>query len=406
MKYKSIKKGLISPNILFPAAYLLFSAEICSSSPKDKPRNGIGNGYVSTPQVKQTNKIEEISDPTGEALCDDLNQLDPVLAIDSAEDDTLLDTDPTDTDIPTISPVEPSKDSVAEDASKASVVDTTSKQEQKKKKEGSTRAADCAQPLSGPVVQEQLSEKKDENLIDLNGPSDGNTDGTGASLCTFSQDSTWPRFAIKTSLVPVRVNNDNPNGMLDSNRTNDGNKDDVSPPSSPNKPGGNPRQNPPQDDRKALLSQIQGSNFNQLKKKLSNEEVLGILNDRDQGIHKKTMSDILKFLCNSSQYSPEVRSVALEKFLAAPAGTYSDDKVILLEKFFDQKFDDLRSEYNDSILQIAIKQVRGADEGIYSLKTVHKAELLSRNISMREDPQENSDNLDSEVKASPDEWED
>ncbi|MGI2299531.1 hypothetical protein [Candidatus Cardinium hertigii] len=57
-------------------------------------------------------------------------------------------------------------------------------------------------------------------------------------------------------------------------------------------------------------------------------------------------------------------------------------------------------------MQIAVKQVRGADEGLYNLKTVRNAELLSRNISMREDPQENSDNLDSEVKASPDEWED
>ncbi|CCM09791.1 protein of unknown function [Cardinium endosymbiont cEper1 of Encarsia pergandiella] len=123
--YKSITQGLVGPNILFPAVYLLFSAEICTSSPKDKPRNGIGNEYVATLQVKQTNKIAEISNPKGEA--NDFSQLHEVqddLAIDSAQDDESFDTDTT------TPSVEPSEDSVAKDESKASVVDTTSKQDQ------------------------------------------------------------------------------------------------------------------------------------------------------------------------------------------------------------------------------------------------------------------------------------
>ncbi|MGI2262334.1 hypothetical protein ACRRVA_03470 [Candidatus Cardinium hertigii] len=34
---KCIKKGLIGPNILFPAAYILFSAEVCTGGAKNKP---------------------------------------------------------------------------------------------------------------------------------------------------------------------------------------------------------------------------------------------------------------------------------------------------------------------------------------------------------------------------------
>ncbi|MGI2298929.1 hypothetical protein ACRRVB_04065 [Candidatus Cardinium hertigii] len=38
--YRSIKQGLVHPNILFTAAYLLFSAEVCTGALKNKP-----NGY-------------------------------------------------------------------------------------------------------------------------------------------------------------------------------------------------------------------------------------------------------------------------------------------------------------------------------------------------------------------------
>ncbi|CDG49494.1 WH2 domain-containing protein [Cardinium endosymbiont of Bemisia tabaci] len=151
-KIKSFKKGLIGPNILFPAAYLLFSAEICTSSPKHKSRNGIGNGYIATPQVNQTNKIEEISDSAGDALCDDSRQSDPVLVINSAEDDPLLDTDTT------ILLIEPLKQSVVQDKVKAFPVVTTSSLEENKQEEGSTKSADELRPSPDVLVKDECSE--------------------------------------------------------------------------------------------------------------------------------------------------------------------------------------------------------------------------------------------------------
>ncbi|MGI2262261.1 WH2 domain-containing protein [Candidatus Cardinium hertigii] len=200
--YKSIHKGV--PNILFTTAYLLFSAEICTSSPKDKVRKGIGNGSLAIDQVKQTNKIEAISNPEADASYTDAPSLDLVVDIDPVEDDGLLDTDTTDTDTATPS-VEPSEQSVVQDKVKASVVDTTSSLKQQQKDD-----LNC--------------------LIDLSEASDRNMDGIGASFLTSSQGRSCllsfnkiEDYLTQPPIVPVSVNNDHPNGMLDSNGVGDGN---------------------------------------------------------------------------------------------------------------------------------------------------------------------------------------
>ncbi|MGI2257261.1 hypothetical protein ACRRVD_01670 [Candidatus Cardinium hertigii] len=61
---KSIKKGLIAPNILFPAAYLLFSAEVCTGSLKNKRSSQSANApllSLAAKPVDQLNTIEELS---------------------------------------------------------------------------------------------------------------------------------------------------------------------------------------------------------------------------------------------------------------------------------------------------------------------------------------------------------
>ncbi|MGI2298933.1 hypothetical protein ACRRVB_04085 [Candidatus Cardinium hertigii] len=61
---KSIKKGLIGPNILFPAAYLLFSAEVCTGGAKNKPSNQMGQvlhaSLSAKPVVLQDKVVENL----------------------------------------------------------------------------------------------------------------------------------------------------------------------------------------------------------------------------------------------------------------------------------------------------------------------------------------------------------
>ncbi|MGI2257260.1 WH2 domain-containing protein [Candidatus Cardinium hertigii] len=345
-KYKFITQGLVGPNILFPAVYLLFSAEICTSSPKDKPRNGIGNRYVATPQVNQMNKIEEINDSEGEA--NDFSQLHEVeddLAIDSAHDDESFDADTdttigllkpleqlgkgetksssvttTDTDITTPS-VEPSEDSVAKDESKASVVDTTSKEEQKK--EGSTRGVDNLRPSPDVLVKDACSEIPIDSKVPPKRPECRGSKSKSRSITSLNQSSDHipnllqtlsdtnklvispplnsevkpqpPKLRRDKSTLPVIVEKDSSNSRLSSNQSSDGNtfvpppppllpKEDNSRPSSKsslpssspeidknnrtvdkNESDGSPNQVPPAD----LLKQIrEGIEL----KKLSKEE--------------------------------------------------------------------------------------------------------------------------------------
>ncbi|CCM09792.1 WH2 domain containing protein [Cardinium endosymbiont cEper1 of Encarsia pergandiella] len=292
--YKSIHKGVA--NILFTAVYLLFSAEICSSSPKDKPRNGIGNEYIATPQVKQTNKIEEISDAEGEA--NDFSQLHEVqddLAIDSAQDDESFDTDTT------TPSVEPSEDSVAKDESKASVVDTTSKQEQKK--EGSTRGVDDLRPSPDVLVKDECSEtpidskvlperperrrsksksrsiKSSEHILNLLHTLSDTNKLVTSLLLNSEVKPQRPKRRRHKSTLPVRVEKDSSNSRLSSNQSSDANtfvpppppplpSEDNSRPSSKSSllsssPNGTVDKNesdgsPNQDPRADLLEEIRG----------------------------------------------------------------------------------------------------------------------------------------------------
>ena len=336
--YKSIYKGV--PNILFTAAYLLFSAELCTSSPKDKPRNGTGNRSLAIDQVKQIYKIEAISDLEGEA--NDLSQLDEVrddLTIDSIEDDESFDSDSG----TTIGLVKPLEQSVVQDKVKSSPESSEQSVVQ-----NDTKASSVATTSS---VQQQ----DDSNgVIHLPGASDENTH---APLADNSQSS--------------------------SNRVGGANTQDASPPSE--------------------ISQSNPDN-KELDEKLSDKDILSILNDNTKDRHKETMSQIMKFLCQSRMYSDKVKSVALEKFLVAPAGMYSDDKVILLHNFFDQKFNNLRITYDDSILDLAIKQVTGPDKSLYEIATVMKAKLLYRNI--RSSSSDSSDEDSQSGTEADNEWDD
>lgn len=62
-KLKFITQGLMGPNIIFPAAYILFSAEMCSSFSNDKKRGHISGLSLSslTNQVKQAHAIEGLN---------------------------------------------------------------------------------------------------------------------------------------------------------------------------------------------------------------------------------------------------------------------------------------------------------------------------------------------------------
>ncbi|MGI2299527.1 WH2 domain-containing protein [Candidatus Cardinium hertigii] len=243
-KYKSISKELMSPNILFTAAYLLFSAEICTSSPKHKSRNGIGNGYIATPQVNQTNKIEEISDSAGDALCDDSRQSDPVLAINPAEDDPLLDTDTT-----TLL-IEPLKQSVVQDKVKAFPVVTTSSLEENKQEEGSTKSADELRPSPDVLVKDECSEipidsevlperpkrrlrkstarsSGTPNQISVNKPnllhtpSDTNK-SVISPILNSAVEPKRPKRRRRKSILPVIVEKNSSNSRLSSNGSSDG----------------------------------------------------------------------------------------------------------------------------------------------------------------------------------------
>ncbi|MGI2298928.1 hypothetical protein ACRRVB_04060 [Candidatus Cardinium hertigii] len=206
---KFIKQGLVHPNILFTAAYLVFSAEVCTSSSKHRSRNGIGNGYVATPKVKQINKIEEIIDSEGEKLRDDENRLDSVVSIDPSEDDALLDTDTPDTDIPTF-PIEPLEQSVVQDKVKASPEPSGQSVVQNETKTS----------LVGTISS--LKRQNDSNCVmDL---SRGNTDGIDSSLPTSSQGpsclmsfNNQGDYFTQPPILPIKSMKDNTHGMPDSN---------------------------------------------------------------------------------------------------------------------------------------------------------------------------------------------
>ena len=61
-KFKSITKGLIGPNIIFPAAYILFSAESCFGLPLAKGTSFAGNNQ------EHGNQLKNISGTKGDAL--------------------------------------------------------------------------------------------------------------------------------------------------------------------------------------------------------------------------------------------------------------------------------------------------------------------------------------------------
>ncbi|MGI2257262.1 hypothetical protein ACRRVD_01675 [Candidatus Cardinium hertigii] len=83
---KSIKQALIAPNILFPAAYLLFSAEVCTRTPKYQPIRNSANASLlplTAKPVVQLNAIEGLETSTGNG--DRLEAAKPVSHLDEIE---------------------------------------------------------------------------------------------------------------------------------------------------------------------------------------------------------------------------------------------------------------------------------------------------------------------------------
>ena len=83
---KYIKQGLLSSNILFPAAYLLFSAEVCTRMAKDRSSNHIANASLlplTAKPVVQLNVIEGMEPSAGNG--DRLEAAKPVSHLDEIE---------------------------------------------------------------------------------------------------------------------------------------------------------------------------------------------------------------------------------------------------------------------------------------------------------------------------------
>jgi len=93
-KLKSIKKGLIGPNILFPAAYLLFSAEVCTGRGTNNPGHPMQQVLRSSLPVNPVDPLDmkkDLERAEGNVLAAD-EPVDPsdkvVEGLEGSEDDT------------------------------------------------------------------------------------------------------------------------------------------------------------------------------------------------------------------------------------------------------------------------------------------------------------------------------
>ncbi|MGI2299525.1 hypothetical protein [Candidatus Cardinium hertigii] len=338
-KIKSIKKGLIGPNILFPAAYLLFSAEVCTGGAKNKPTNQMGRtlSSLAAKPVAHLDKIEEgmerSKDNTEALAAGEL--VDP---LDKIEED-----------------IEESEGNTEALAAGESVDPLDKKEEGVEGSKGNTEALIAAESVD--------PSKVDTNCVNVPTPPVASA-GVGVPV------------APPASVVSAGVGTPPPPPPAPVVSAGVG-----TPPPPPPAPVvsagvGTPPPGP-------VASKIVAEEIEKRKSKHKSDAFekskIRILSQIDSSYnpHEDLIGEIMKKECSSCGF--ELVSCCVRKILEASGNIYGYSKEDVLKWFFNQPNEHITEGYHHSILNLILEQVQG-NEAAYDSKKVSLLKLLTEKI--------------------------